>query len=233
MVSGPFLPEDRFDGPVEPPLDELDDWLVELVRRLLAAPHGKSLSGLISPAPRGSADAPMYRSPDRVVSNWRDAGAFDSELTASTEGSTIDVLLAAEQQMSGQLIVLPSARRSAEAWTLDCRASELHRALLGLETYAAALGECAPDGGRLSREQCAVRFHQHTTIPISEESAATWKNPARRRRRLFVAGSYGEQYFDMHAKPGNMTRVHIWTPPVDGSGSPTPIYVGYRGRHLD
>jgi hypothetical protein len=233
MVAGPFIPEDRFDGPVEPPLDALDDWLVEVVRGLLAAPHGRSLSGLISPAPAGGADAPMYRSTERTVSNWRDAISFDSELTAIAEGRTIDVLLAAEQQMGDQLIVLPSAKRSAAAWKLDCRASVLHQALLGLEVYAAALEECGLNGERLSREQCAARYHHRTTIPMSEETAVTWRSPARRKRRMFIAGSYGEQYFDMHAKPGNMTRVHVWTPPVDSSVSPTPIYVGHCGRHLD
>lgn len=225
MVSGPFLPEERFDGPVEPSLEALDDWLAELVRKLLAT-RGGSLAGLVSPAPVGGATSPAYRSAARAISNWHDASAFDRELTASSEGTTLEVLLRAEQEMSGQLIVLPSAKRSAKGWVLDCRASELHRALLGLDVYAAALRE------GLHREACAERYHHHTTIPMSEETSAVSKSPAKRQRRTFVAEAYGEQYFDMHAKPGNMTRVHIWTPPIDRSISRTPIYIGHCGKHL-
>ncbi|MEZ4226672.1 MAG: hypothetical protein R3B13_37335 [Polyangiaceae bacterium] len=233
MVSGPFLPAARVDGPVSPPLDTLDEWLVDLVRRLFAAGDAGALCGLISPPPHGGADSPRYQRADREVSNWFGSNAFDNDLTASSQGSTLDVLLAAEPQMRGQLIVLPSAKRSAATWTLDCPAAELHRALLGLETYAAALEQLGSDGKRLSRRECAARYHESTTIPMSEESAATWKNPARRRRRMFIAGPYGEQYFDMHAKPGNMTRIHMWTPPIDADISPTPIYLGHCGRHLD
>ena len=233
MVSGPFLPEERFEGPVGPSLDDLDSWLEDLVRRLLAAPREPSDSGLISPEPRGGADAPKYQCAAAVISNWHNASAFDDELIARAEGSAVDVLLQAEAQMEGQLIVLPSARRSAEAWVLDCRASELHRALLGLETYAAALQECGSDGEALSREACAARYRQRTTIEMSQETGAVRRQPARRRQRTFVAGGYGAQYFDMHAKPGKMTRVHIWTPPVGNAGSRTPIYVGHCGRHLD
>jgi hypothetical protein len=232
-LSGPFLPEKHLEGPVEPSLDLLDDWLVELIRRLLAASQGTTRGGLLSPSPTGGADVASYQGVNCVISNWRDPSAFDSELIASSGGTTLEVLLEAESQMDGQLIVLPSARRSAAAWNLDCSASELHRALLGLELYAAALRELGSSGERLSREACAARYHERTTIPMSEESAATWRNPARRRRRMFLAGPYGEQYFDMHVKPGNMTRVHVWTPPIDEAVPITPIYVGHCGKHLD
>jgi len=233
MVSGPFLPEARYDGPIEPSIDAFDEWVIDLVRRLLAVSDSGVVLGLISPEPAGSLEAQIYIGAERSIFNWRNASGFDRELTANSTGTTIDVLLDAEQQMGGQLIVLPSARRSAASWTLDCRASELHRALLGLELYAAALVERASDGTLLSREECARRYHLRTTIPMSEESRYTWRNPARRRRRMFVAGSHGEQYFDMHAKPGNMTRVHVWTPAPGSSGGPVPIYVGHCGKHLE
>jgi hypothetical protein len=50
---------------------------------------------------------------------------------------------------------------------------------------------------------------------------------------MFHAGPYGERCFDMHVKPGNMTRVHVWTPPIDEAVPITPIYVGHCGKHLD
>jgi hypothetical protein len=128
--------------------------------------------------------------------------------------------------MGGQLVVLPSARRSAASWTLDCAPTDLHRALLGLEEYATAGREGLP------REQCAARYHERTTIPMSQESAATWRMPTRRRQRLFVAGDHGEQYFDMHAKPGNLTRVHFWCSSASDDEA-SIIYVGHCGRHLD
>lgn len=130
------------------------------------------------------------------------------------------------REMAGQMVVLPSARSSAEAWTLDCAAAELHRALLGLEEYVAAVREGLP------RERCAARYYERTTFPMSQETAATWRSPTRRRQRMFVAGKHGEQYFDMHVKPGNLTRVHIWVPHADGQTAPI-IYVGHCGRHLD
>lgn len=229
-MSGPFLPEPRFEGSVEPSLETLEGWLEDAIRRLLGAQPANTPTGLVSPTPTGGADSPRYASTDasteRFVSNWLDASAFDNSLSQSVEGeSAVDVLRAAEQAMGGRLVVLPAAARAAEHWNLDCSAQELHRALLGLETFADALVE------GLSREQAAKHYHQCSTIPMSQESAATWKSPPRRRQRMFVAGDHGEQYFDMHAKPGKMTRVHIWVY-VASDGS-TTIYVGHCGRHLD
>lgn len=226
-ISGPFLPDETFDGQVTPPLDPLAEWLADTVRRLLAADApARVLVGLVSPRPTGGADAPRFESAGRGISNWLEKDAFDGELALKSQGmSTLEVLLAAEAQMGGRLAVLPEARRSAERWDLDCAASDLHRALLGLEKFAAALGE------KVSREEAAARYHAATTIPMSQESAATWKAPTRRRQRLFVAGPHGEQYFDMHAKPGNLTRVHVWVH-ADATREPT-IYVGHCGEHLD
>lgn len=112
-LSGPFLPEKHFEGPVEPSLDLLDEWLVELIRRLLAASQPTTRGGLLSPSPTGGADVASYQGVNCVISNWRDPSAFDSELIASSGGTTLVVLLEAESQMAGQLIVLPSARRAA------------------------------------------------------------------------------------------------------------------------
>lgn len=227
MVSGPFLPEADFEGVVNPPIDTLDEWLQAVVRRLLAInPASEALRGMVSPAPNGGADDLYYTSSTTTISNWLDITAFDNELALQNpERTTLQVLQDAEQQMDGQLVVLPSAVRSADAWTLDCSASALHQALLGLEYFAQSL----QDG--CSREEAAKRYHSRTTTPMSQESADTWRRPARRRQRMFVADSHGEQYFDMHAKPGNMTRVHIWVA-TQSTAAPT-IYVGHCGRHLD
>ena len=128
--------------------------------------------------------------------------------------------------MAGQLCLLPSAVRSAEAWLLDCPPKHLHGALFGLTEFVNALVE------GLSREQAAERYYERTGIQMSQETSTVRKIPTRRRQRLFIAGPHGEQYFDMHAKPGNLTRVHIWVAPAAG-GVPSVIYVGHCGRHLD
>jgi hypothetical protein len=227
MLSGPFVPSGSFGGPITPPIDTLDEWLQDTVRRLLdVAASPAAICGMISPSPTGGADATSYASSEAMISNWLDSSAFDHELVSrGSERTTLEVLLQAEQEMDGRLVVLPQARRSAEGWSLDCAASELHRALLALEEFAVALGE------GLSREAAANRYHMRSTIPMSQESAATWRMPTRRRQRLFVAGPHGEKYFDMHAKPGNLTRVHIWV--ATQQDAETTIYVGHCGRHLE
>ena len=58
--------------------------------------------------------------------------------------------------------------------------------------------------------------------------------PSRRRDRTFTAGPHGPQYFDMHAKPGTLTRVHVHVAEeTDSEGHRVQrIYVGHCGRHL-
>ena len=227
MTSGPFIEGDAFRGVVTPPVDGLPEWIAEIVRILVAVPADRGITGMVSPAPTGGADALSYVGGDRAVSNWRGSEAFDRDLTATgPERTTLHILCQAEREMPGQLIVLPSAVRSAERWTRDCTAVDLHKALLGLEHYVAALLE------RLPREQCAARYHDRTGIPMSQESPGTWRLPTRRRQRVFHAGDHGDQYFDMHAKPGNLTRVHIWVPTTGGDGERPVIYVGHCGKHL-
>jgi hypothetical protein len=227
LLSGPFVPSASFGGTIIPPIDTLDEWLQDTLRRLLdVAASPPAFCGMISPRPTGGADATSYSTSEGRISNWLDSSAFDHELVSrDSERTTLEVLLQAEQEMDGRLVVLPQARRSAEGWSLDCAASELHRALLALEEFAVALRE------GLSREAAANRYHMRSTIPMSQESADTWRKPTRRRQRLFVAGPHGEQYFDMHAKPGNLTRVHIWV--ANQQDSETTIYVGHCGRHLE
>ncbi len=225
-LGGPFVVAPRYQGTITPAVEGLADWLVDLVRALLGEEgEAGERAGIVSPAPAGGLEAARYEGQRTSVANWRDPAAFDQSLAMQTGRRTLDVLLAAEAQMDGYLVVLPSARRAADSWLLDCDPSELHRALLGFEHYVEALRQ------GLSREQAAARYHERTTIPMSQESGATTRNPTRRRQRTFVAAGFGEQYFDMHAKPGNLTRVHIWVPTVETSSQPL-IFVGHCGRHL-
>jgi hypothetical protein len=225
LLAGPFIPDARHPGLVEPDIQELPLWLQEVLRALLAAADSGSLVGMISPRPTGGAEAEAYRSDAATVANWFDGSSFDKWVAANPTGrTTLEVLQEAETRMAGRLIVLPSALRSAAAWTLDCQPETLLRAVLGLEAYAAAMA------GGLPRDTCTTRYLEHTEVEMSQETAAVWKNPVRRRQRLFVVPSHGEQYFDMHAKPGKRTRVHVWMPnAVDSS---TPIYLAHCGKHL-
>ncbi|MCC6527479.1 MAG: hypothetical protein IT373_32835 [Polyangiaceae bacterium] len=224
LVSGPFVTGAEYAGSVEPPLDGFPAWLEEVVRILLAAPAGPLL-GLVSPRPTGGADAGAFEGGPLRISNWCDAAAFDRAVAAAPEGrTTIELLREAEAQMAGQLVVLPSAERSAEGWVLDCRPEDLLRALLRLEEYAAALAAGRP------REECAARYTVAAGIEMSRETGDVSRKPTRRRQREFVAGRHGTQFFDMHAKPGKATRVHVW---VATAVEPPRIYVGHCGRHLD
>jgi len=226
MTSGPFLEGDECSGLVDPSIAALPDWLQACVRRLLLV-DAQGLVGVVSPAPRGGADAAAYASAGRSVVNWHDEASFEAAFIASSAAeTTLQVLERAAEAMAGQLVVLPTARRSAQDWTLDCSPAALHQALLGLEVYAAALSE------GVSRELAAARYHTTSGTPMSQETSAVKKLPTRRRQREFVTPEHGTQYFDMHAKPGNMTRVHVWVATREGSG-PATIYVGHCGRHLD
>ena len=70
---------------------------------------------------------------------------------------------------------------------------------------------------------------EHTGIPMSRESGEVSRNPTCKRQRTFVVPGRGEQYFDMHAKPGASTRIHVWTDVVEDR---RVVYVGHCGEHL-
>jgi hypothetical protein len=146
---------------------------------------------------------------------------------------TLEVLEDAARQVGSQIVVLESAIRSARKWRLDCTAHELHRAILGLTVYADELCHANAAGALPSREKAAELYHHATTIPMSRERGNL--GPTSKRARSFVAGPHGLQYFDMHAKPGNLTRVHIWVAKelTPGVKSVQRIYIGHCGEHLD
>jgi hypothetical protein len=232
-LSGPFVDGATFEGEVHPPIAVLPAWLEETLRVLLAAAASSEeragdLIGLLSPSPNGGADAPVYACEGSSVHNWFDPEGFDRDLTKNSPSkTTLECLREAAQQMGDRLVVLPSAWRSAEAWVLDCHPEVLLQALLGLETYVAALDDGLP------RESCAERYREGTGIEMTRESGDVERKPARKQQRTFLAGSHGKQFFDMHAKPGKATRVHIWIAPRESTEKPRTIFVGHCGRHLD
>ena len=141
--------------------------------------------------------------------------------------TTLQVLDEAVELMGGRLIALPSARRSADGWVLDCSPRVLLDALLGLEAYLSALDE------NLARETCAERYQRHCGVPMSRETGDVARKPVRKQQRTFVVEPHGKQFFDMHAKPGAATRVHIWVGPASETDGVRTIYVGHCGKHLD
>ncbi len=65
MTSGPFVGADRREGPVEPPVEMLSDWLQDLLRRVLAEPgsSGSPVGGPLWKTPRLILDSKSNRSP--------------------------------------------------------------------------------------------------------------------------------------------------------------------------
>jgi hypothetical protein len=128
--------------------------------------------------------------------------------------------------------VLDSARRAAERWVFDCTLDRLLDALLGLEVYAQEL-----EGGG-SREAAAQAYQRATSVEMSQEKANTLKKPTLRSQRTFRLPDGTSELFDMHAKPGSATRIHIFARREASSDHETGVerivvYVGHCGKHLD
>lgn len=234
MCSGPFLQLENADPlGVAPSIAHLASWLQDGVASLLDQHEGE-LRAIVSPLPTGGLDEPRYSSPTRYADNWRSRAEVDTSITTLNGGrSTLEVLDEAAGQVPG-LVVLPSARRSAKNWSRDCTAELLHRALLGLTAYANELARQLPDGTRPSREEAAHVYYLATGIEMSRETGDVSRKPSRKAARMFTAGRHGQQFFDMHAKPGARTRVHVWVhiDPAEPHARPE-IYVGSCGEHLD
>ncbi len=159
------------------------------------------------------------------VENFRralDLGGRLEELAAQGLAGTLAVLEAAGR-FSTRLIILDRARDSARRWPLDCSEATLFQALVRLEDYAVALDEGLP------RELAAERYHLRCGIEMSRESGEVGRSPTCKRQQEIDVPDHGVQYFDMHAKPGGGTRVHVWTASVAGKHS---VYVGHCGEHL-
>ncbi|WP_438000221.1 hypothetical protein WMF26_10550 [Sorangium sp. So ce185] len=236
LLSGPFvtdLPSERdvsllSDDPALPPEPP---WRREAMRHLAA--HALSAPStapwVLSFDPRSDLSQPRYRFAcgDAIaeVDNFRSSTAALHRLSELATRGLVGALatLEAAAQQESRLIVLDRARDAARRWNLDCPEATLFRALVDLAIYAAALDE------GLSRELAAERYHRASGIPMSRESGEVARSPTCKRQRTFVVPSRGEQYFDMHAKPGASTRIHVWTDVVEDRHV---VYVGHCGEHL-
>ncbi|UQA62968.1 hypothetical protein [Polyangium aurulentum] len=236
LLSGPFVTDLPVSSSFEaleasPPLPEEPSWRREAVQHL--AQHALTVEGVLpwvlSFDPRSDLREPLYRlaSGDAVaeVENFRQLADLTARLDAlATTGlaGALAVLEAAGRHAS-RLVILDRARDSARKWTLDCSEAMLFKALVQLEAYATAL-----DDG-LSRELAAEHYHKTSGIEMSRESGAVGRSPTLKRQREINVPGHGTQYFDMHAKPGARTRIHVWTALVDGRHV---VFVGHCGDHL-
>lgn len=233
MVSGPWVTSlgENDESLLVPGAETLPDWLQECLRRALTSPAGPH--AMLSPTPAGGLDRARYALGAATVENWQSVDVIDTWIAAQgAHRTTLDVLLEVEQQTD--FVVLESARASARAWQRDCSAEVLHTALLGLEQYALDLARRLDDGTRPSRELAAQAYQRHTSVPMSRETGDVSRKPNRKRARTFVADGHGKQFFDMHAKPGNLTRIHVWVYVDDAVPDAAPkVFIGHCGKHLD
>lgn len=236
LVSGPFVTdlatEDRFGALAEEPLLPQDPtWLRDAVHHL--AGHALARTDIrpwvLSFDPSSGLREPRYRLSRGEaavdVENFRRSIELSrrlEELAAQGLAGTLAVLEAAGRTATC-LNILDRARESARRWTLDCSEATLFQALVRLDVYAAALDE------GLTRELAAERYHLSCGIEMSRESGEVGRSPTCKRQRQIEVPNHGVQYFDMHAKPGSGTRVHIWTALVAGRHI---VYVGHCGEHL-
>lgn len=242
LVSGPFY--DRLDhddlGPPEdsePSCQSVPEWLRELV--LSAGHHALSCdhrAWILSYGPCRHLTEREYRfvreARVAAIDNLRtDQEASTAEAAHDiAEGSSTRQILEAAVRHTQRVVVLDTARKSADRWTLDCPPERLFTAIVGLDAYAAAL-----DSG-VSRETATTLYQDHTSVEMSQEKAASLKRPSVRSAREFRVPDGTKKLFDMHAKPGSATRVHIYTlrDPSDDPKTPGPtrVYIGHCGEHL-
>jgi hypothetical protein len=236
LLSGPFV-TDLHAGNLfatleeTPPLPEEPSWRREAVQHL--AQHALTVDGvlpwILSFDPRSDLRERLYRLASAgaaaEVENFRQFVELTARLDALATNGLVGALavLEAAARHASRLVILDRARDSARRWTLDCSEATLFKALVQLEAYATALDE------GLSRELAAERYHKTSSIEMSRESGAVERSPTCKRQREIEVPGLGKQYFDMHAKPGARTRIHIWTALVAGKHV---VYVGHCGDHL-
>jgi len=246
LLSGPFvntLPVDEGACPTdtEPSCLQAPPWLVEML--LTAAHHGLAFglsSWILSYGPEPHIHEPVYLAgrDERAIElhNFRtDEEARNGEVALSLQDAqtTLSILDAAIPYTE-RVRVLDTARSSAKRWDLDCKPERLFEAICGLDAYARALDE------GLSRELAADRYKLACGIEMSQEKAQTLKKPSvREQRKFLIPGDTEKGLFDMHAKPGSKTRIHVLARDEgrDTSGAEkrrhTVVYIGHCGEHLD
>jgi hypothetical protein len=245
LLSGPWVQSlEVDDGPrpadTVPSCLEVPDWLVEMM--LTAAHHGVSCgqsSWILSYGPEPHLDQLIYRAErgERRIAlhNFRtnrEAREAEAALSVADVKTTLSVLEEAALHIE-RVRVLDSARSSAKSWELDCDPAVLFEAIRGLDAYARALDDNLP------RESAAERYKLACGVDMSQEKAQTLKKPTLRKQREFsVPGIAPKQLFDMHAKPGNLTRVHVLGQKAlkdekdPEKGEQTVVYIGHCGEHL-
>jgi hypothetical protein len=246
LLSGPFVtsldvddspsPDDTVPSCLGAPV-----WIVEML--LHAAHHGLSCgrrSWVLSYGPEPYLHEPIYRAErdgrSIDLDNFRtDAQAREGEAALSAADVTTTLSILEESVLHTERVrILDSARSSAKRWELDCAPARLFEAIRHLDAFAEAL-----DAG-LPRETAAERYAHAAGIEMSQEKANTLKKPTlREQRRFLIPGDREKQLFDMHAKPGPRTRIHVLARREQkdeadtARGEHTVIYVGHCGEHLD
>lgn len=236
LLSGPFVTDlsvnDQSSLPrLEPPLPPHPPWLEEAICHIgrHALDSQAVLPIALSFAPDTILGDNIYqaiRDNDRIeirnAKNSQDIFAILSAHDTNELKDTISILEAASARAE-HVRVLEKARYSAKRWTLDCKSMDLYSAIIALDDYARAL-----DQG-MSRELAAAYYQKKSSVEMSQESGLTKRLPLCFNARNIEVPDHGKQYFDMHAKPGAKTRIHIWTTKENGN---TVVYIGHCGEHL-
>lgn len=244
LGSGPFvhdLERDNQSGPTTsiPECASAPDWLKETL--FLSGHHVLSVprqAWLLSYGENPYLTERRYRiqrgESSGYVENLRsDRMAAEAEATLAAGGQVnVQDILNAAERIASRVVVLESARHSAAQWTLDCRPERLMQSLTGLDVYAQAL-----QNGK-TREVAAEEYKHATSIEMSQEKSNTLKKPTLRAQRMFSLPDGRRELFDMHAKPGADTRIHVFsraeTRDINGAQEvQIIIYVGHCGKHLD
>jgi hypothetical protein len=246
LLSGPWVHSLEVDDeprPADtiPSCPKVPQWLADIV--LTAAHHGLSCgrqSWILSYGPRPYLAQPIYRA-ERAerridIYNLRtERAAAEAEAALARAGVKTTLAVLEEAALHADRVrILESARSSAKRWELDCDPATLFEAIRGLDAYAHALDEGLP------RDSAADRYKLACGVDMSQEKAQTLKKPTLRKQREFhVPGVAERQLFDMHAKPGSSTRVHVLArkelrdEEAPEKGTHTVVYVGHCGEHLD
>ncbi len=246
LLSGPFVTSlEVADSPrpadTVPSCLRAPAWIVEMI--LHAAHHGLDHdrgSWVLSYGPEPYLHEPVYRAErdGRSVDldNLRtDAQAREAEARLSAQEATTTLSILEEAVLHTERVrLLESAKSSAKRWELDCAPARLLDAIRHLDAFAKALDE------ELPRETAAEHYTLASGVEMSQEKANTLKKPTLREQRKFlIPGDREKQLFDMHAKPGLGTRVHVLArrerrDAADAAqGEHTVVYVGHCGEHLD
>lgn len=241
LLSGPFVDAlDVDEGPcptdTTPSCSQTPPWLIEML--LKAAHHGLSFgrpSWILSYGPTPHLVEPLYRAfreplAVELVNLRTDAEARDAEAALSLQAARTTLSILTEAALHTERVrVLDSAISSAKRWNLDCKPENLFDAIRSLDSYARALDEGEP------REVAAERYRHTSGIEMSQEKAQTLKKPSvREQRKFLIPGDSEKQLFDMHAKPGPLTRIHVFARQErEAEGGPhVIIYIGHCGEHL-